>query len=58
MDEEIHVGKGYKVYRFGFSKPPWFVVDCSCGWSTPLCPLASRCTNLFYAHRREKLSAN
>jgi hypothetical protein len=53
-----HVGKGWTVNREGFGKVKWFVVDCSCGWTTPLCALASRAKELFSKHREEKESAN
>lgn len=34
----------------------WFVVECICGWSSPLCSVTSRANELYAHHKAEAQS--
>lgn len=51
---EIHIAKGWTIH----GKLKWFVIQCSCGWETPLCALASRAKELLSEHRENVANQN
>jgi len=51
MPTQSHVGNGYHVGN-------WFIINCSCGWSSPLCDKADKCKAWFHEHREKAIAAN
>jgi len=63
MANESHIGNGFNFHRdldgpYSGRPGKWFVIDCSCGWSTPICANAKRCKELFENHRSEAVATN